>query len=69
VRAWFSLREATPGAALICVVHITKNGRMAGAEKLRHLCHAVVYVTSRHISIPGKSRFGPPKKIARPKLK
>ena len=60
ITAWKLFREASPGAAFFAVVHATKRGQMAGAEKLGHLCDTIVRINAKTVTIPQKNRFGPP---------
>jgi predicted ATP-dependent serine protease len=60
IDAWEKFREASPGAALWCIVHANKRGEMVGEERLAHLCDTVIRVGQR-IAIPQKNRFGPPR--------
>ena len=53
---WRALRAAAPGAAIVCIVHVNKNGQMAGREQLKHLADTVIEVTRRAL-ITGKNRF------------
>lgn len=53
---WRALRAAAPGAAIVCIVHVNKDGQMAGREQLKHLADTVIEVTRRAL-ITGKNRF------------
>jgi len=66
VVAWHAIRRACSGAAFAGVVHVNKDGRMAGAEKLRHLCDTVVRTSRSSVAISGKNRFGPVRSVRKP---
>lgn len=51
VESWRALRAAAPGAALVALVHQTKDGRMVGRETLRHLADAVLCVQRRALRV------------------
>lgn len=60
VRALGALRRALPAAsALVVVCHVTKDGRLAGAEDLAHECDTIVRVSPKGLSTEGeKNRYG-----------
>lgn len=52
-------RAAGRDCALVCVVHVTKAGAMAGAEELGHLCDTIVRVEADRVTTEGeKNRLG-----------
>lgn len=53
---WRALRAAAPACAIVCIVHVNKNGRMAGREQLKHLADTVIEVTRRAL-VTGKNRY------------
>lgn len=52
---WRALRAAAPDAAIVAIVHVTKDGRMAGREQLVHLADAQITITRSHL-VTGKNR-------------
>ena len=45
LEAWTLLRGACPSCALLCIMHVTKTGRMAGRNVLRHAADTTVHIT------------------------
>lgn len=65
IEAWEAIRDACPGASFWSIVHVTKNGKMSGAERLRHLVDIIVSTSPTRIRLLGK-RFGPPTSVPNP---
>ena len=51
VEEWYALRAACRSCALVCVMHVTKRGSMAGRNQLRHLVDAVVHVSKTSLLV------------------
>jgi predicted ATP-dependent serine protease len=51
VDTWQALRGAFPDNALVCIMQVTKDNRMAGANQLRHIVDTIVRVTRKHLVV------------------
>ena len=51
LEVWTQLRSACSSTALVCIMHVTKMGRMAGRNVLRHAVDTIVRVTKRDLIV------------------
>jgi predicted ATP-dependent serine protease len=56
LEAWTLLRGACPSCALLCIMHVTKTGRMAGRNVLRHAADTTVHITKTALLVK-ENRF------------
>ena len=51
LEAWRELRAAFPNHPLMCIMHTTKNDKMAGENKLKHAADTIVRITRKHLVV------------------